>query len=35
MELSHVDLLVEPDNIDDAQYVRVQALAKAGLKMTA
>ena len=32
MELTHIDLLVEPDNIDDAQYVRAQALAKAGLE---
>ncbi|SFL64587.1 hypothetical protein SAMN05421830_104180 [Desulfomicrobium norvegicum] len=31
MELIHVDLLVEPDNIDDAAYIRAQALAKAGM----
>jgi uncharacterized protein len=27
----HVELLVEPDRIDDAQHIRAQALAKAGL----
>lgn len=32
MELSHVELLVEPDKRDDAEYVRAQALAKAGLE---
>jgi uncharacterized FAD-dependent dehydrogenase len=31
MELIHVDLLVEPDNIDDAAYIRAQALTKAGM----
>ena len=31
MELTHVDLLVEPDNINDAAHIRAQALLKAGL----
>ncbi len=31
MERTYVDVLVEPDNIDDAQHVRAQALAKAGV----